>query len=365
MGQCSGKKAVGAKPTNWFEQKINQKNVDFTNFEFVIDEDDVDLGFAKKSEKFLNEYSKEDCEKLFEVSGVRKVMEDKGLMPMVLSMDTDDNFVHTLFLYCHNEIHRPDHCCTQLAISKGPGKMRIKSLKTFEESKYKTLGLDTFEEEGRKLMVNVLHSTIDAITIRWLLSQNPHVQFTGTETHLEGPRPQMPGQKHPGLGVAKLLLKTIFGISKEKGRDCVVNIPEHFHNAALYSIKGCFFINPFFEGLFQTMVRDLTPDIEHMGMAAVSYAFKEGKIKDQEGRVMFWHPQEMVFPLSKRMKEFVKSKEYTDVVQAVMESGLGVCVDWDQPLFRREPRVRTMDKIDKDAIPWQNTREMTMTEESC
>jgi hypothetical protein len=77
--------------------------------------------------------------------------------------------------------------------------------------------------------------------IEWLAMQNPDASFTDD-------RPQLPGQTHPGLHVAKQLMQMVFELARKQGRDALLNFPEHFHNAWLYSRRGLFFLNPAFEG---------------------------------------------------------------------------------------------------------------------
>src|SRR5689334_1469499 len=54
-------------------------------------------------------------------------------------------------------------------------------------------------------------------------------------------RAQLPGQRHPGLGVGNNIHDLLVFLSKSKKRDGLLNVPEHFHNGYLYILKGYYF----------------------------------------------------------------------------------------------------------------------------
>jgi len=53
---------------------------------------------------------------------------------------------------------------------------------------------------------------------------------------------------------------------------------EYFHNAYLYEQSGFKFLNPEYEGMFQSLLRCLSSDMKTRGLADVSWAVTEGKV---------------------------------------------------------------------------------------
>ncbi|KAA6386849.1 MAG: hypothetical protein EZS28_017623 [Streblomastix strix] len=155
---------------------------------------------------------------------------------------------------------------------------------------------------------------IDALVVEWLHMQNPLEEWadqqntfknphknnkigqngsnfsfnaiSGSETHTSnsqmkktGIRPRLPGQRLPGLGVGFGVSRMLIDLAAEMKQDCIINMPEHFHNAYLY--KEYFrFINPMFEAFFQTLLSDLLPDINRFGLATVAFCVSMGLVVD-------------------------------------------------------------------------------------
>jgi hypothetical protein len=62
--------------------------------------------------------------------------------------------------------------------------------------------------------------------------------------------------------------------------DGEVNAPLYYHNAVLYAMHGLQFVNPEFEGIFNTLGQDLMPHIADptIGLAVVSRAIFNGRL---------------------------------------------------------------------------------------
>jgi hypothetical protein len=61
---------------------------------------------------------------------------------------------------------------------------------------------------------------------------------------------QLPGQKYPGLGVGYEFHKMLITLAEEAGRDGLMDVPEHFHNAVMYHEGGFHFVSPQHEAFF-------------------------------------------------------------------------------------------------------------------
>ncbi|KAJ3031682.1 UNVERIFIED_CONTAM: hypothetical protein HDU68_001199 [Siphonaria sp. JEL0065] len=159
--------------------------------------------------------------------------------------------------------------------------------------------------------------------VEWLALQNPLLEFTPS-------RPKLPGQHHPGLGVARQVTIMLVHMCEEKQRDCLVSSPEYFHNAVIYRMNGWRFLNPAFEGYLLALMDDLKADIEEKGLPAVSWAFQNCHVMNSEGVVEVWQMQEQYLPVSSRMKAFADSHEYIRLVEKFKKRYMGkLFIDWE------------------------------------
>ncbi len=71
----------------------------------------------------------------------------------------------------------------------------------------------------------------DILVVEWLCLQNPRASFTAE-------RPQLPGQRYPGLGIGRPLHNMILLMAQRLNRAGVVNVPRHFHLAVFYERFG-------------------------------------------------------------------------------------------------------------------------------
>ncbi|KAJ3409568.1 hypothetical protein CcCBS67573_g00554 [Chytriomyces confervae] len=167
-----------------------------------------------------------------------------------------------------------------------------------------------------------LPSRMSVTVIEWLAMQDPTLVFSPK-------RPQLPGQHHPGLGLGRQVTKMLISVSKEKGRDCLLSIPEYFHNAVVYKAAGWFFLNPAFEGYMRALLMDLGADIQSKGLAAVSWAFQSCHVVDASGVVEVWQAQEQFLPLSYKMRSYLGSSEYIRLVAKFTKRYAGkLRIDW-------------------------------------
>ena len=78
---------------------------------------------------------------------------------------------------------------------------------------------------------------MDTLVVDWLVFQNPRAKFSAE-------RQKLPGQKYPGLGIMRPCMQAILDLARQTGKEAVINIPEYYHNAVLYS-AGFHFFSPF------------------------------------------------------------------------------------------------------------------------
>jgi hypothetical protein len=155
-----------------------------------------------------------------------------------------------------------------------------------------------------------LEGPLFVVAIHWLSMQDPRAVFTKE-------RPRLPGQKHPGLGLAGALVLKVHAMAAAFGKDALVNFPEYYHNAVFYSRLYRFF-SPLAEGRFQALQRDLAK----LHVAEASWAIDRGKVVDtRTSRRVTWQPSEMIAPLTDRVRDYVEGAAYKRAVAEARETG--------------------------------------------
>jgi hypothetical protein len=137
---------------------------------------------------------------------------------------------------------------------------------------------------------------ISALSIHWLEMQDPRAAFTAE-------RPQLPGQRHPGLRLTRALIQRIHAWAAAWGKDAVLNVPEYFHNAVFYA-SVYRFLSPARHGRFEALRRDLAT----LGVAAASAAIDGGRVASEaDGRTLEWEAAEMAAPITEPVRAYLDS----------------------------------------------------------
>ncbi len=156
--------------------------------------------------------------------------------------------------------------------------------------------------------------TIDALMIEWLLLQNP------TRTFAPG-RPCLPGQNHPGLGLAGLMQELLIRVTARLRLEGLLSRPSHYHNAALAGPQYQF-LDPRVEGRFRAMRRALA----HLSIPEATALVEAGGLRDNDGNVVPWEPADQILPTSPRLKAYFDTGAFQNAAAKAMadlsESGL-------------------------------------------
>ncbi len=150
--------------------------------------------------------------------------------------------------------------------------------------------------------------TLSVLSIHWLEMQDPRASFTPE-------RPQLPGQRHPGLRLTRPLMLRIHAWAAAWGKDAVLNVPEYFHNAVFYS-SVYRFVSPARQGRFEALRRDLGA----LHVAAASAALDAGRVAEEpDGRPFTWEAAEMATPLTEPLRRYLGSVEWARAAAAVRD----------------------------------------------
>jgi hypothetical protein len=230
----------------------------------------------KKEKLFLRNFSTDDLYAIMERVNLVAHLKARGFDDLRLGIDVDDSCVHYLKIY-HKNID-PDSILLDLRLSES----RFVPDKKF------------FDDQAQHVY--------DMIVIEWLSAQNPFHKFNGD-------KPQLPGQKRPGLGILNYCFEMMYIVAREVIRDGFLDIPDHMHGAIMYSRKFKFF-DPTHEGILRAIMRDLSK----YSLADISWGIiTKTIIEEYKNQPQAYAPSEQVFYVSDRMRDYFHSKKYLSV----------------------------------------------------
>lgn len=231
---------------------------------------------------FLGYYSKEGLELVFEKYGVYELFKQKGFTDIQLHINTDDPFIHKLHVY--NKERKPENMLVEVVLKREQLKIDM-----------------PFKTELNNKIYN-------ALAIEWMGMQNPQATFTEK-------RPQLPGQKYPGLGLASKAVELLMIAAWRLNLAGLINNPEHFHNAYLYS-RIFYYLSP----EAQARIRAIERDLKKYPLNVISWAFEWGAIKDfNEDKILEWPVSRQIIPLNKELKQLFDSYSYKRAVKTEMK----------------------------------------------
>ncbi len=285
---------------------LSDNKTGFTN----IDDGLGYFAFSNKKEKlFLNRFTGQDIYKIVSDVGLIRHLASLGFSDIMVDIDRDESLIHYLKLYSGKT--DPGNLLIDLRVSESrfiPGR------------KFQELYNDA--------------PTLDMIVIEWLSSQNPHNTFS---PH----KPQLPGQKRPGLGCLSFLMDMMYIVGKEVIKDGFMDIPDHMHGAIMYSRKFKFF-NPVHEAILKAILRDLS----NYSLLDISWGMITETIYDKAtGLPQEYNPSEQIFPVSKRMKKYYESRKYRRKFKEVF-SKKKYYLDYAKMTERRGEILRRKDIVD-------------------
>jgi acetoin utilization deacetylase AcuC-like enzyme len=145
---------------------------------------------------------------------------------------------------------------------------------------------------------------LELLSVEWLLLQNPTLDFTVG-------RPRLPGQEHPGLGLAHEAQEMLVRVCHRLKLDGLIHCPAHYHMARVGVPRFCFF-DPEKQGRFLAIQEVLSGHDLVMATVAVD----AGALRKGDGSVLAWDPAEFVLPVSDRLRSYFDSTAYREACEA-------------------------------------------------
>jgi hypothetical protein len=156
---------------------------------------------------------------------------------------------------------------------------------------------------------------MELLLVDWLLLQDPTRPFTAEQ-------PRLPGQAHPGLGVAYDVRELLVQAAGRLGLAGILSRPSHFHNA-WGAAPDFHHLSPEEEGQFLAL-RALLAD---RSVAAASEQIAAGRLRWCDGSIVRWPAGEQCLPTSPELASYFQSPSYLSRVAAtkgkLLCAGLG------------------------------------------
>lgn len=229
-----------------------------------------------KQRRFLGYYSLHGIEVAMERYGLLGKIRERGFFDIKVEMDASDASHELLRLFARRFREGPMLLLMELVLR------RVMLPAPWEDA------------EG---------SRIELLSIEWLLQQDPSRGFSLS-------RPPLPGQDHPGLGVAELTRTVLTSTAKRISLHGVIHRAAYYHTGWGQS-KVSHFLDPVYEGRFFA----LEAVLEGLSLAEASQAVYEGRVRYGDGSAYTWEAEPQVLPVSGRMSSFFRSHPYRDAVR--------------------------------------------------
>ncbi|MBD3868180.1 MAG: long-chain fatty acid--CoA ligase [Acidobacteria bacterium] len=228
---------------------------------------------GKSSTLWLGRYSRRKIMESFEHHGILGHLRGLGYHDARLALSQVEPFRQSLRLY--EGMDDPAHLLMELRVHDG------------------TLRPATRLEDGLgERLPRVL-------TIDWLTMQRPGGRFTTR-------RPPFPGQDHPGLGMARPLMRMLLALANSMELEGIVNHPNYYHNAWLYR-EGFRFYDPMDQARMKAIHRDLAG----LSPVEIAWAVELGCVRAlATDRWFSWESGLQILPISRRMKDFIDSENH-------------------------------------------------------
>ena len=243
----------------------------------------------RKAQRVLGFYTRHGVEFAFGRYGVLDRLRERGFADLEVSVDPSD----------------PDRQTVRIHGRRGGAGPRLLLVELVVRSR--TLAAPAGWDAGESLRV---------LWIEWLLLQDPTASFSLA-------RPPLPGQEHPGLGVAEEVQELLLQACRRLGLDGLASAPAHFHNA-VGAAGDWAFLDPRVQGRFDA----LRGALSGLGLHDASALVDAGRLRLSDGEAVCWLPVETVLPLSERLTEWLGSEAYARLRREAEEelagAGLGV-----------------------------------------
>jgi len=262
-------------------KRLNTAQLQIDNYDdaYITDNDLFNVDISKRGHNFfLGYYSHAGLKMTIEKYGIVETLKEKGFKAVHYKIDTDDPYKHKLTFF--------------------DGKrMLIEVVLKRENLQLGLLGKSSLENKRANILA-----------IEWMAMQNPDLDFT--QLH-----PQLPGQQYPGLGLASKAVELLMIVAWRLKLAGLVNTPQQFHNAYLYS-RIFFYLNPEHQAILLALSRDM----KRYPLYKTAWALEWGAISERrQDKPLTWFAAKQIVPLDTELKRVFNSWDYRRKVRKLSE----------------------------------------------
>lgn len=219
--------------------------------------------------RFLGYYSVQGVELALEKYGLLEQLRRKGFTDLRVAVDLGEGDRQRLTVHGH-KVGR-FHLLVDVVVARTQRKVKLESGET---QRFTLLLLD------------------------WLQLQDPTRTFSLRQ-------PPLPGQTHPGLGMARETMELLYQAGRRLQLDGLMVHPAHYHIAAL--ARGTFFfLDPQRQGRLDALVEGCS----ELPVAEVSRLIEEKQVVDDQGVPWVWESEELVAPITESLRSYLRSEVY-------------------------------------------------------
>jgi hypothetical protein len=253
------------------------------------------------SSLFMGRYEERTLMEMLDRTGVIGILHKRGYRNLVVNVVRQDDY--TSRLYVNFDSDQSDSRLIELVVREGVFRPKENFVPTYDFS-----------------------GGLSMLLIEWVALQDPGAQFTPD-------KPRLPGQQYPGLGGLKNMQDFLYKLGKLTGKDAIVDVPEYFHSAAIYSRlyteiydRMYAFFSPVDAGFMQAVLRDITG----RPLAEISFAIAFDCLIDRRtGAQVKWRPSEQIYPITKKLHHYVEDEQYKRIVLQTMDER-AFAMDWER-----------------------------------
>jgi hypothetical protein len=248
------------------------------------DRDLFELDIGKRgSSFFLGFYSEEGLVLALTKYGVYDLLAQRGFKQIITEVDTTDPYKHRIALY--NNSKSKGNLLIELVLRKYFFTLNQPYDSPFNTRNYTGLAID------------------------WLLIQNINDRFSPE-------KPRLPGQRFPGMGLSSVVLELLLIICWRLNLAGLINVPEHYHNAYLYS-KIFFYFDPFVQAKFLA----LSEKFKDLPLHKISWGIEWGCVDDLDsGKPLEWFVHHQLVPVHPDLQKEFAGGTYKRIVNREIKS---------------------------------------------
>ena len=168
----------------------------------------------------------------------------------------------------------------------------------------------------RRLPARPQAPDLDMLAIEWLLLQDPTASFRSS-------RPAMPGQKHPGLGLAGPVVAMLVDACRRLELGGLLATPARYANAVV-GARWFRFLDPEAEGRMAALRQVLAG----RSLEQAAELMEAGALRTRAGEPVRFEPADQVLPLHPALLSYFDSPEYGQALEGerrrLLDAGLQV-----------------------------------------